>query len=166
MTWKFALPLLPQADFFLKYEAVLMMSLETLNYPYYHKVNAPDNKTIPKPSLENLTCPYYHELKVLQKWNSFVDVIWKFELPLLSQAQMFAKIKQFCWSDLKIWHAPITASWNSCKDKAVLMMSLKILNCPYYHEVNFPQKWSSFVDVIWNFEQPLLSRAGIFSKIW
>ena len=112
-------------------------------------------------SLESWHCPYYHEINSSQ--SSFVDVTWKFGLPLLSWAEMFAKIgpfwgchlkigtapivtrytfpkiKQFYWCDLKIWPAPIITSWNICKNKAVLMMSLENWHCPYYHEVNFPK---------------------------
>ena len=58
--------------------------------------------------------PYYHELKVT----------WIFGLSLISRGKIFSKIRQFCWCDLKIWPAPIIASSNFRKNKAVLMVSL------------------------------------------
>ena len=67
------------------------------------------------------------------------------------------KIRQFCWSDLKILTAPIITgsfddmTWN--------------LNCPYYHELKFFQKYHRFNKVIWIFELPPLSWGIIFSKI-
>ena len=74
-------------------------------------------------SLENLAWPYYRELKFLQKYkSSFVEVIWKSALPLLSRAEIFAKKKQFSWCDLKIETASIITSWNFLRNKAVLQM--------------------------------------------
>ena len=46
-------------------------------------------------------------------------------------------MKQFCWSDLKIWTASIITSWNFLKNKAVLMIS---------HEV-----WPTAIITRWNF---------------
>ena len=90
----------------------------------------------------------------------------------------FCKNKQFCWSDLKIRTAPIITNWNFHKNKAVLLMWFENLAWPYYHELKFSQKWSSFVDVIrkfekiyhelncsyWKLELHLLSEARIFLK--
>ena len=42
----------------------------------------------------------------MAKYGRFYEVTWKFGLFLLSRAEIFAKIKRFCWSDLKIWPAP------------------------------------------------------------
>ena len=58
-------------------------------------------------------------------------VVWKM-LQFLS--------KQFYWSVLKVWTAPIITSWNFRKIKAVLLKCFEILNCPYYHELKFSQK--------------------------
>ena len=92
-----------------------------------------ESKAIDMHSRENLSCPCNHEmkfsqkyprfneviwkyelplyeLKYLQKWGSF-DVTWKFALPLLSRGKLFPKIK------------------------AVLLMWLENLACPYYHEL-------------------------------
>ena len=142
MTWKFALPLLSRAEVFAKSKAVLTRSLGNSNYPCYHEIN------------------------ISQKYGRFYEVNWKFALPLVRRGKLFPKIKQFCWCNLKICTAPIIKSWSFAKSKAVLTKSLENLNYPCYHEVNFTLQKSSFVDVIWNFELPLLSQAEIFSKIW
>ena len=44
----------------------------------------------------------------MAKYGRFYEVTWKFGLSLLSRAEVFTKIKWFCWSDLKIWPAPIS----------------------------------------------------------
>ena len=46
-------------------------------------------------SLENSHCFYYQKVKFLQKIRQFVDVNWKLDLPLLSQAAIFIKISSF-----------------------------------------------------------------------
>ena len=51
-------------------------------------------------SFEFLNWPYYEDLKFLQKWGSFDDVTQKFDLPLLSQAEIFHKIN---WTENKLW---------------------------------------------------------------
>ena len=79
-------------------------------------------------------------------------MIWKVELPLLSRAETFAKARQTCWSDSKIWTAPMMKGWNVLKNKAVLMISPENLNCLYNHEVKFLQKCPIFNEVIWTFE--------------
>ena len=45
-------------------------------------------------SLESLNWPYYYKVTFSQKQSGFVDMIWKFELLLLSLAQMFTKVPQ------------------------------------------------------------------------
>ena len=89
---------------------------------------------------------------------------WKFELHLLSRAEIFAKTREFCWSDSKIWTAPIITGWNFLKNKAVLI-SPKNLNCSYYHELKFLQKYLIFNEVIWIFELPPLSWGIILSNM-
>ena len=79
-------------------------------------------------------------------------MIWKVELPLLSRAEIFAKARQFCWSDSKIWTVPMMKGWNVLKNKAVLMISPENLNCLYNHEVKFLQKCPIFNEVIWTFK--------------
>ena len=91
-------------------------------------------------------------------------MIWKLELPLLSRGEIFLKIKQFWWSDWKIWTAPIIKSWNFYKNKAILLKWLENLNCPYYHELKCSQKYPRFNEVTWIFELPLLSRGKDFFK--
>ena len=112
-----------------------------------------------------MTFRYYNELKILQKYPRFIEVTWKFELLLLLLDKTFAKIRQFCWCDLKIWPTPIITGWNFLKNKAVLILSLENLNCPYYHKVKFLQKYPRFNEVIWIFELPPLSWRIIFSNI-
>ena len=58
-------------------------------------------------SLEKLHYSYYNQVNVSQIWSSFVDVSWKFGLSLLSGTGIFEKYK------------------------AVLMVSLENLNCPF-----------------------------------
>ena len=77
---------------------------------------------------------------------------WKFGLPLLLQGKILGKVRQFCWSDSKIWTASMMKGWNVLKNKAVLMISPENLNCLYNHEVKFLQKCPIFNEVIWTFE--------------
>ena len=67
-------------------------------------------------SLEKLNCLYCHELKFLQKYPRFNEVIWTFELPPLSWRIIFSNIKKFWWCLLKIWPAPRITNWNFCKN--------------------------------------------------
>ena len=116
-------------------------------------------------------------------------MIWKFELPLLSSAEIFSKVKQFRWSDLKIWTGPFITSWNFLKNKAVLLKQLENLKYPYRHELNFGKKMVDFANsleftcfcknkvvlniwpvriitrAIWTFDLLVLLQAGIFAKI-
>ena len=102
------------------------------------------NKVVLLMSLANLSCPYYHELKFSKKCGRFYEVTWKFALLLLSRANIFAKISQFCWCGLKIWPSPFFTSWNFSKNKAVLLMWLANLSCPYHHEMKFSLRKDSF----------------------
>ena len=77
---------------------------------------------------------------------------WKFGLPLLLQGKILGKVRQFCWSDSKIWTASMMKGWNVLKNKAVLMISPENLNCLYNHEVKFLLKCPIFNEVIWTFE--------------
>ena len=86
-----------------------------------------ENKAIHIHSLENLSCPCNHHLKFSQKYPRFNEVIWKFELPLLSCSKRFPKIKQFCWYDLENCPPLIIMNWN------------------------FWKKLGSFDDVTWKF---------------
>ena len=63
-------------------------------------------------SLEFLNWPYYQDLNFLQKWGSFDDVTQKFDLPLLSEAEILHKIQQFCFFYLKFWTAPTITGKN------------------------------------------------------
>ena len=149
----------------------LMKSLENLHCSYYREVkfsqkimqfcwcdlkiwptpiirswNFCKNKAVLMMSLEKLNWPYYKEMKFSQKYPRFNEVTWKFELPLLTGGKSSTKIWQFCWCDLKIWPAPIITRENICKNKAILMTSLKNLNCPCYHELKFLQKYTRFIE--------------------
>ena len=156
------LPLLSQGKLFHKNKAVLLMRLENLDYPIITTWNVHERKTIFIQSLESFNCPYYHELKFSKKYGWFYEITWKFALPLTSRGQIFTKIKQFCWSELKIWTAPIITSWSFLKNMAEFIKLLESSRFPYHHEVKFSQQQSSFVEVTWKFELPLLSRAKIF----
>ena len=54
---------------------------------------------------------------------------------------------------------------NFFKNKAILLMWLESLNCPYYHELKFSQNYGRFYEATWKFALPLLSRGKIFTKI-
>ena len=86
----------------------------------------------------NLSCPYYHELKISPRKDSFNDITWKFELPLLSRAQKLAKIPQM--KLLEYLNCSYTTREDFRKNKAVLLMWLENYVCPYYREVKFWQK--------------------------
>ena len=84
------------------------MPLENLNYPYYRELNFyPKNKAVLLMRLEVLNCPYYHEFKFSKKYDKFYQATWKLTLPISSRGKIFSKIKQCCWSDLKIYTATI-----------------------------------------------------------
>ena len=65
--------------------------------------------------ITNLKCPYYHKLKFFLKKESFNDVTWKFDVPLLSRATIV------------------------CKNNPGLM-NLNIWTDSIFHEVKFSQK--------------------------
>ena len=89
---------------------------------------------------ENLNWPYYHEMEFSQKHGRFYEVTWKFALPLLSRGKIFTKIKQFYWSDLKIWTAPIITSSNIRKNTPDLISYLNIWTAPIITGEIFSQK--------------------------
>ena len=109
---------------------------------------------------ENLNYPYYHELKFSRKWESFAELIWW--TALLSWAVIFAQKDSF---DDVTWNFELALlSWAGifAKLRKFSMMSLKNLNCPYYHELNFLQKyprWSHLklctarISTNWNFRK-------------
>ena len=117
-----------------KHKAFCWSNLKTL---LHDELNFGKNMTNFMKPLENSDCPYYHELTFSQKYSSFVEVFWKFGLPLLSRSEIFAEIKQFCWSVLKTWTAPIITSWNFCKNKAFCWSHLKISTAPIITSWNF-----------------------------
>ena len=99
--------------------------------------SAHENKTIFIHSLENSRCPCNHDLKFSQKYPRFNEVTWKFELPLLSRADIFAKMRQFCWTDLM--NCSYYPGLIFLLKKTVLMMSLEILKWRYCHVLTFLQ---------------------------
>ena len=141
------------------------------------------NKAILIRYFANLNCHYYHELKSSEEQSNFDQVFCKFELPRLSWAEIFGRIKQFwsrvlkiwtapiitswnflktkrfCWNVLKIWNIPCTTSRNFLQNKAVLLKCFENLTCPYDHELKFSQnkvvllKW--FENLNFNFYQEL-----------
>ena len=129
------------------------------------------NKEVLLMSLENLAWPYYHELKFLQKKSSFLDVIWKLKLPLLSRAEIFSEIKQFCRCALKIRNAPIIAEAEIfskikqfCRSDLTISSYLNILVAMIPRGKIF-SKIRLFVNMTWKFDLSLLSRAEIFEKV-
>ena len=55
-------------------------------------------------SLENPDCPYYPGLKFPQKWSGFVEMIWKFDMPLHHKVAFLQKYGRF-----DDWTGPIIA---------------------------------------------------------
>ena len=138
MIWKLNLPLVSQVH---KNKAVLMVSLEKLNWRYYK------------------------EVKFSQKYPRFNEVTWKFELLLLSGGKIFAKGNAVLLMSLENLTCSYITRRNFCKNKAVLMMPLENLNYPYYHEMKLLQKYPGFNKVIWTFQLPALSWGIIFSNM-
>ena len=152
-----------------------------MNCRYYHELKFSKNKAVLLRWFENLNCPYYHELKISKKYgrfykvtwkfrlllssrgSNFFEVTWKFELPLLPWAEVFSKIKPFCWSDLKIFTASIIMSWNFLKNKAVFLKWRDNWTAPIITRETISQKWGSFVDVTWKHRLPLLSQRKVFT---
>ena len=100
-----------------------------------------------------------------KKKGSFDDATWKFKLPLLSQGKMSTKVRLFLYIHLKIWPAHVITSWNFRKNKTVLLKWFGNLNCFYYLELKFSQKYARLNEVNWIFKLPLLSRRKLFRKI-
>ena len=176
MIWKFKLHVLSEAETFLKIKQFRWFHLKICTAPIINNSNFRKNKIVLLMWLYNLSCPY-----------SFNDITWKFALPLLSRARIFAKIPQVTL--LEYLNCPYTTRKIFHKNKAVLLMWLENLACPYYRKARFWQKkavllkWfenlncsynyklkflrkqGSFVEAIRKFELQLLLRAEIFSKI-
>ena len=105
--------------------------------------------------------PLLSRAEIFAKINKrLVEVIWKSELPLLSRAEIFSKIKQFCLSVLKIWTAPIITNWNFLKNEVVLLKCFEIWTAPIITGWNF-LKNEAFCWSVWKFELPLSSRAKL-----
>ena len=134
-----------------------------MNCLYYYELNFLKNMVVLMVSHQIWYSPIITR-ETFAKIKHFVDVSWKFELHLLSRAEIFAKTREFCWSDSKIWTAPIITGWNFLKNKGVLI-SPENLNCSYYHELKFLQKYLIFNEVIWIFELPQLSWGIILSNM-
>ena len=85
-------------------------------------------------SVENLNCPYYQELTISQKESSFLKVILKIELTLLSWAKFFQKYDSF---DDITWNLnfPLLS-----RAETFTKIPLNIANCPFYHKLKFLQK--------------------------
>ena len=61
-------------------------------------------------SLEKSICPHYHHIVPIsfhEKYNDHQRFTWKFDLPLESRAEIFAKISKFWLSNMKKWTVPI-----------------------------------------------------------
>ena len=112
---KTELSLLSQLNF-LKIMAVLMILHEIWTAHIIKCWNVRKNKAVAMMSHGNLNCPYYQELKFsLKKKDNFNDITWKLDLPLLLRAGIFAKIRQFTFSDSKNWIVSIVITWNFSK---------------------------------------------------
>ena len=105
-----------------------------------------ENKTSLIYSLENLSCLCNHEF--FENTLDSMKLVWKFEIPLLSRAEIFGKMSHFCWTDLmkcpyyyeliflqkschsKMWPAPIITSWNFCSKIQFWWCHLNFLTGP------------------------------------
>ena len=90
-------------------------------------------------------------------------MFWKFELPLLSRAEIFSKMKRFV-EMFENLNCPYHHELNFGKHMADFMKSLENSGCPYYRELKFSQKWSGFVEVIWKFDLALYHKLAFLQK--
>ena len=130
-TWKSELPVLLRGNLFPKIRWFCWYDLKFWTALIIKSWNFLKNLADFMKSIEysqNLNCRYYHEMKFSQNWGSFVEPIWKFELPLLWQASIFSKIRESLWYHLIIWNAPIITSWNFRKNIPFLMKPFEHLN--------------------------------------
>ena len=141
-----------------------LMSLKNLTSPNYHESNILQWLGFFDDITWNLNWLYYHDEKSPGKQDDFHTFTWKLDLPLLSLAEIFSKIWEILWSDLKICTAFNIKSWNFRKNKVVLLMWITNLKCPYYHKLKFFLKKYGFDDTTWKSDMSLLSRATIVRK--
>ena len=96
-------------------------------------------------------------VEIFAKYPRFNEVIQKFELPLWSRAETFAKISHF-WIT-----APATTSWSFCSknsfDVVTWTLELALLS-----RADIFTKIGSFNDITQNFDLSLLSQAKMFHK--
>ena len=165
MIWNFELPLFSQAEIFSKTNQFCWCELKIQTIPIITSWNILKNMADFMKSLKSSHCPYCHEVKFSQKQSSFVVVIWKFELPMESRAQMFAKYSRFSDEVTWIFELPLL-SWGkiSHKNEAVLLMWLENLNCPYYHELKFSQKYGRFMKSLENSHCPYYHEVKLSQK--
>ena len=140
MIRKLELPLLSRVDIFSKTQQFCWSDSKTSTAPIVTSSNFLKSKAVLLKWFENLNCPYYHELKFSKKSSSFVEVILKLELPLLSRVDIVSKTQQFCWSESKPSTAPIVTSSIFLKNKTVFLQWFENFNCPYWHELKFSKK--------------------------
>ena len=124
---------------------------------------------------ETLTWPYYRELKYLQKCGSFLEVVWKIQLSLLSwakfsqkhprfnevtwkftllltRADIFTKIRLSWWCHFKIWTCSVIARWSVHENKGPFYAFTLKYDLPLYWELKFFKKCPRFNEVTWKFE--------------
>ena len=75
--------------------------------PFITNWNFLKNKAV---LLKRFELPLSSRAELWQQCGKYCEFTWKFGLPVLSRAEVFAKIKRFSWCDLNIWHSPIITS--------------------------------------------------------
>ena len=97
-TWKFKLPLYSRFEIFAKICHFCWTELK--NCPCYYELKFFLKKQFWWCYLNFWTGPIIKSWKFFAKIGSFDDVTQKFDLPLLSQAEIFHKIN---WTENKLW---------------------------------------------------------------
>ena len=115
-------------------------------------------------SLKNLSFPL-SRAETFAKIRQFCWCDLKFDLPRLSRADIFAKIRQFSWSDFKNEIASINYELNFRKNILDLMKSLENLHCFYYPQVKFSQKIRKFWCHSNNWTDPIIKRWNFHKNI-
>ena len=107
VTLKFKPPILPRGKVSKKIRPFLYIQLKTWPALLSRAEAFAKNKAVLMMSLEKLNWLYYEEVKFFQKYPKFNEVIWKYEFPLLSRGKIFAKSKAV----LLMWLENLTCSY-------------------------------------------------------
>ena len=132
-TWKFALPQLSRGKTCPKIKLFCWCDFKIWSAPMITIDILQKNQEVLIVPFGNLNYPYCHKVKVSTKIGPFLYSLLKIRPSLISQAEIFAKIKQFCWGILKTYTATVITNWNFLNNRAILIRCFENLNCPYYY---------------------------------